>query len=834
MIATNRLHKTLVEFGYKAADVYDGYQFAAVDQPDLPVRQTAVAAFFDSPPSYRNAALGIVQVPAETSVESAVEAQRSLGAPFLIAISEKSVSAWSFTSRGPSKFDEAPVSEWANFSAKHSGIWRADAVRRAKAIHLRVARPSQQLLFDPATLFTIQTQVQSALDSLLRSFISYFESVPNRSALSLHNDYRVLFPLVFRLLAAKILYDREDRRLATVDPKNIEDVIDAISKLYSLAPLPIRWNVTTRAQLSDAWKTLLHGLHVRNIAADDLAFVYENVLITKETRKAFGTHSTPSAIAEYVVRSFNLPNDVNVESLRVYEPFAGSCVFLTAAMRRFKEMLPAEWSPSKMHKHLVSRFAASEIDQFACEIARLSLILADYPNANGWHINNEDLFEGQVLTNRLASADMVICNPPFEDFDDINGYGSAHKPVVALTSILERSPAYLGIVMPPGFGSHKKYRDLAKNVVAQYQDVELLELPEGTFRRASVSAVVLIAQDPRTTSTTSLTTVRKSTVHRTQRQTFEQTLQPSTTESIQIHPVQAPGFTGLTPLRDIWEYLGQNPRLGDLADVHRGLEWRGDQRLASSSRAEKGYRRGLHRIAESLAQFRILRTTYLNCREEALRGGAIQHRWQNPKIVCSAIRVSRGPWRLAACVDERGLVVSQQFFGIWLREGVHSELMLPPLAAILNSPVANAFSYIHDPEKGLRIETMKQLPLPTQEVAREVNALVEEYVSNAEQAGPLFHSSNRTLADILMEIDAKILAAYDLPPKLEKALLKFMNEGERPCQHSFGPYPGANESGAIPLKRLLAREAAAPSVKLAWEQLLVPLPAEVADVFDAV
>ena len=831
MIANNQLRKTLLELGYKATHVFDSYRFAAVDQPDLPVRESSLAAFFDSPPSYRNAALGVVRVPDGVAPESAVEAQRSLGAPYLIAISGSSLSAWTFTSRGPSKFDQAPVSEWVQFAARHAAAWGADRVRRIKTIQLRAQKSAQETLFDPTTLYTIQMQVQEALDALVRHFLGFFWSATQKSTLSLQRDYRILLPLAFRLLAAKILYDRGDSRITVVDRDSVEAVIDAVSQLYSLSPLSIRWNAVVRTQVNDSWKCLMSGLHVRNIAADDLAFVYENTLITPETRKAYGTHSTPAAVAEYIVRSFELPEGVGIESLNVYEPFAGSCVFLTAAMRRFKEILPAEWSQVRMHKHLVSHFSASEIDQFACEIARLSLILADYPNANGWHINNEDLFDDEILPDRLRDADMVVCNPPFEDFDEVNGYASIHKPVAALSAILDRKPAYLGIVLPTGFGSHKKYASVADRVVSQYLDVELLELPEGTFKHASIGAVALIAQSPRQAKSQSLTTIRKSTVYRSQRATFERTLEPSVTEAINVDPVRAPGFTGLKPLRDLWAYLAEYRRLGDVARVHRGLEWQGDQSGASSSRQEKGYRRGVHRIAESLSQFRLLKAIYLDCREESLRGGALRKRWDKPKILCSAIRMSRGPWRLAACVDEKGLIASQQFFGIWLLDDASAVASLNGLVSILNSPLANAFSFTHDPEKGLRVEVMRQLPLPAIDVGREVGALINEYAAAA-QDGPLFSAGARISEDILMEIDAKVLAAYDLPPRLEKMLLKFMNEGERPCRHPFGPYPGTDQPGAISLGvRISSKRTPETSLKT-WRQFLEPLPDDIADVFN--
>jgi hypothetical protein len=46
----------------------------------------------------------------------------------------------------------------------------------------------------------------------------------------------------------------------------------------------------------------------------------------------------------------------------------------------------------KRHEFLVKRISGDEIDAFACEVATLSLILADYPNANGWKVSERDLF----------------------------------------------------------------------------------------------------------------------------------------------------------------------------------------------------------------------------------------------------------------------------------------------------------------------------------------------------------------------------------------------------------------------------------------------------------
>lgn len=833
------LRTSLTSLGYLAANVFQGFRFAAVDLPSRPVREVDAAAFWDGPASYRTAALGVVRTAGNETARETVEATRSLGAPFLVVIEGDEASMWTYTGSGVTQLDSTPASEWQTLLGDRARFGPGP-IRQLKALQVREDAPSTALLFDPRTLYAIQANTQSALDDMLTQFLSHFDGEKVATGqLSLQTHYEVLFPLVFRLLAGKILIDREDIRVASVDADDPRQVIATVESLYSLPSQRLQWTKTRLAQLAAAWRALREGLYVCNVAADDLAFVYENTLITPETRKAFGTHSTPYSAADYVIRSLRLPEGNAAAQLRVYEPFSGACVFLTAALRRLKELFPQSWSVAKVHQHLVSNFVASEIDPFACEIARLALILADYPNHNGWRITREDLFEPDRLAERVSQCDVLLCNPPFEDFEEpLSGF-SVHKPVVLLDAIVKTPPSFVGVVMPSGFSSNKVYREHIRRICEIYGDVEVMKLPEGVFRHASIGAEVLIAQsrrdeDARRVDARDETTLRKSVVRRADWPLFTQTLQTSSSEMVQANPRKSPGLVALRPLRRVWDYLAGSPELGSVTEMHRGLEWTTDQREASRPKAAPGFRRGLHRSGESLAQFEVKQAVYLDTRASNLRGGAINYPWASPKLIANAIRTSRGPWRMAATVDTDGLLVSQQFYGIWLRESQATSLSLLELCAILNSPVANAFSFAHDEQKHLRKETLQKMPLPTTRISREVESLIGEYVSACEgDDGPLFTSRPKSAQELLMEIDALVLRAYDLPPRLERELLRFMGDGQRPSRMSFGGYPGtASDDAAISLHKRLAMSNA--EIRAAWRTLLVPLPKSVADVFDLV
>ena len=132
-----------------------------------------------------------------------------------------------------------------------------------------------------------------------------------------------------------------------------------------------------------------------------------------ETRRLFGIHSTPPAIAEYITR--HLPFEgLPLDQCRIFEPFAGHAVFLVAAMQRMRELMPHDMSSEERHRFFVERLCGIEIDDFAREVARLSLMLADYPNPDGWRLHGADALCSDLFDQELDAARIVLCNPPLK------------------------------------------------------------------------------------------------------------------------------------------------------------------------------------------------------------------------------------------------------------------------------------------------------------------------------------------------------------------------------------------------------------------------------------
>jgi hypothetical protein len=801
------LRTEIVKVGYGNSAVVENYVFSDVFAGVPGDRLVPLAAFTQTPPSYRNAAFGVI-APDTRDAETIVAEYRALGAPLLFLLSSDTVTVWQVRSQQPPRvIAQAPLDNLAALFAEHRQDWNPSAIHRAKSIGA-IDKNYQLDFVDAGLLPMVEGQVHAKLDRLIEQTLAETLRLYRRRG-NAQLDHRALFRATFRLLAAKVLQDRGHLLSKQWDPNDIDSVLETISQYYGLPRLADERADLHKRVFGAAWGQLRNGINFRNISSDDLAFVYENTLITPETRKHFGTHSTPRQVAEYVVSRLEFWRS-SPEAPDIYEPFAGAGVFLVAALRHLRELLPPEWSDRQRHDFVVKRITGDELDVFACEVATLSLILADYPNANGWKVSERDLFADNTLTRRARQARITLCNPPFEAFtaEERASYPemaarSTNKGAAVLNAILDAEPGGLGFVLPRAFLDEKQFQRERERVEELFAEIELVALPEGTFKHSTIESALLIARSPRELTVARSTTLRSSVVARRDRDRFLQFGQISESRSLSRPYNGERGHLWIRQLEPLWKYLDKRPRLGEVAELHRGIEWKDRQSEATSTSARAGYRRGFHN-ADSVRTFVLRQAVWMDTRPERLLYSAINLPWDRPKVIANAVRLSRGPWRLAAAIDSKGLVASQQLFGCWLK--AEASYSLETVAAILNGPVANAFVTVHSPAKGIRVSTMRSLPLPV-DVPNELPRLVADYIRLVTTSEfELGKTADSEAAFLLTQIDALILKAYELPPKLERELLELFRDAPRPTLHPWRHWLPADLSAAVPLHEYLSAE----------------------------
>ncbi|RCK40579.1 hypothetical protein TH25_24400 [Thalassospira profundimaris] len=821
MRAIDLIAKCVEETGYASAAIRRGYAFADVLEQNTSTRHADLAVFTQTPPSYRSAAFAAAEGKGRRP-EDVVTEHRALGAPLMFVIDDN-ISLWQVhPDKPPRLIDTYSTDAIPALFDQHRSDWHPEAIRRAKSIGaVDQAIPIQLDFVDAGLLPAIEGEIHVKLDRLLAEALEAADAVMDGKQL----DDRILFRTVFRLLAAKVLQDREHNFSADWDTSNLSSVLSGIEKYYNLGAVSLPPRGETKDAFVAAWEHLRTGINFSNISSDDLAFVYENTLVTPETRKHFGTHSTPRQVAEYIVRGLELWRH-DPATLHVYEPFAGAGVFLVSALRHIKENLPSRWSERERHDFLLNHISGDEKDPFACEVATLSLILADYPNHNGWHIRETDLYTKNTLDERMRGKNVILCNPPFEAFlaDERALYSlpdeTYSKPMLALSKALDAKPLALGFVLPRPFILGNQYSKLRRRIEETFGEVEVVELPDRTFGASDIEAAAVIAREPRpeNAAVPFYTHLTGTTVSGRERLDFLKMGRATDHRKVKRYVTDhASGNLWVPPLNDVWEYLSAYKKLDSIMRGSRGLEWTYSQSEAFSEEQQEGYKLGVYN-RRNIAQFQTPPRVWLDYREENIRVGYGQE-WDETKIIINSGRRGRGPWRMAASLDSAGLLYTQQFYGFWPLEKMDRASLLA-ITALLNGPVANAFIALHSPQKVIRKGAIYDIPVPPS-LPYAAAPHIEEYLAlcgNVE----LFTNNEERLEKLLTKIDAAVLDAYDLPPRLEAQLLSYFVGFKRPVKHRWTHW---DEAFPGPGLRLSERLSGKFDDRGAWiSEILKPLP----------
>ena len=167
-------------------------------------------------------------------------------------------------------------------------------------------------------------------------------------------------------------------------------------------------------------------------------------------------------------------------------------------------------------------------------------------------------------------------------------------------------------------------------------------------------------------------------------------------------------------------------------------------------------------------------------------GSAWQYDWNRPKAILNKAARSRGRWRIAAFPDSAGLACYQTFIGVWPTKSELFDEWL--LAAVLNSPVANAFVATREGKTDVTKETLTMIPVPlfTEAQRGTLRHLVRAYQKLTSDL-PLTRMKGEA-EGLLKQIDATVLSGYRLPPRIERQLLDFFRDQDRPIRHSFSDY----------------------------------------------
>jgi hypothetical protein len=761
----------------------------------------SLAAFSQRPFDSRSACLLAWDEPDNAPPHTHLARARQSGAPVVFICSGNELHWWKQgATNEPTEYLRVPANQIEGFFREHRDDLAPQTIYRAKTLG-RFDVTHQREFVDLGLMPAVEKEMGEAIQRLLLDQVAAL-----RGHLRMPKDITLeqgqwLVKSIFWLLGAKMLHDKSVEGFIRLNFDDVDQVFDRVARHYGQSAEAIITSERRRQALQAASSAIASRADLSLATTESLGYVYENTLITKEVRRELGTHSTPAYLIDYIVGRLEpwistMPEDER----RVFEPACGHSGFLVATVRLLTSLLKGERAaPSHRRAYLRKMVQGCDKDEFAIEIARLSLTLTDIPNPNGWNLHLKDAFASDVLEAAASKSPILLANPPFEAFkpEDKHRYARAFREptfVSKTAEMLHRSVTALpdggvfGLVIPQTLLHSKDGTAFRKLLVESTEFDEICLFPDKVFNFADVETAVLIGR-----KTSARTDATKALRYRRVREgevDFFKSAYRATSDLAVAHERFQRNDTfdlRVPDLEEIWAAVAHHPKLGDLVEIGQGFSFIGEDQenypkgqKRTSLVPKKGFHEGFENLGSGVMTHQLPPTVYLNLSPEIVRRQLAGTKIATPQVLLNYAPMQRDKWCVLALNDGVGMPASGRFV---LARSVADDLKLSVLWALLNSPVANAFAYTHSSKRDILVGTWRQFPIPriSSESSQQIEAAANAYLAAVHAFENDFSLKNDEDRDADLEalrvlhwrMDAEVLKLYALPVELERKLLDY-------------------------------------------------------------
>ncbi|MEZ6110756.1 MAG: N-6 DNA methylase [Pirellulaceae bacterium] len=723
-------------------------------------------------------------IPESPDTRSSVESFRSVGAPLVFVCCHDGIQWWKLGRDSAEWLESIPEARLESFFREHQHQFSPDAIYRAKTLG-RVRGEYQLNFVDIGMMPLLEEEVGTALSRLISRNVADLKQRVGWDDVN-NEQGQWLLQTIFWLVSGKILRDKEVPGFEDIQLDDVEDVFERVARHYGTQPFKAG-SKQKREALQESARTIDRFSSLSLTTTESLAYVYENTLISKQTRTQLGTHSTPSYLIDYVLGHLaDWIEEIPENDRSVFEPACGHAGFLVAAMRLLTQLLPDDKAiPSRRGPYLRSRLHGTDIDPFALELARLSLTLTDIPNPDGWDLRVEDMFVGNRLAEQTKGNTILLANPPFANFgdDELSKYAKAGTNIVVKNkaaemlrlTLAELTPgSVFGVVLPQTVLHGAFAKDVRRFLIENFELREISLFPDKVFPFSDAESAVIVGRRLNA-GMKSHDKVRFRRIRERQMPKFITAYEASTSQRIeQKRFKQANKWDLRIPdLEEVWQYLANYPTANDLAELGTGLVYHGKDLPQGvptfSDEHFDGAVQGYVSMERGLPLHELPTLYWMNLSEDATlrrRAGVVTG---VPQVLMNYARVSRGPWRLKAFIDSVGRPVTSSFLTVRSRA--------TPLAvvwALMSSAIANTYAFCHLGKRHNIVGDMRRVPMPKAHSFAGIEVAANAYIAAA-SAG----SDSETLRSLMSKLDAQVLRQYDLPLDLEQSVLSLFTDWKR-------------------------------------------------------
>lgn len=776
--------KSLYNIGYPKNYIKFDYQFSDFFEKTPVLRATNIGVFGREPFDYRSACISINYLDEDNKINP--YNFRAFGSPHLFFIKNGYTERWNNNANDIKRIETIDTNNLPNYIKDNSKHLKPEYIIRKKSDFGKPSHFQPHLFIDSGLIMALDHEASIRVDYIIRNLISDIEYIFKAEDKSYQVEH--LFKLIFLLLTAKLLNDRDIITDPPIDFSNHKTVIEGVSNFYS-SKIYNKLSTINDEIIKSAVAEISKTISLRNLSIDTLTYIYENTFVSPESRKRLGIHSTPSYVADYILSLIPF-EELPQNKLNVFDPMCGHGIFLVSAMRKLKNYLPIEWNGKKRHQYFTKHLLGVEIDSFAIEVAQMCLTLADFPEANGWQLKQSNIFKGKYLEQFCEETTLFVGNPPFE-YENFESK-QYPKPALLLERALPKLPknSFIGIVLPSSFLDSVDYRKTRESFLRNFSILSITNLPPNTFLHSSSETSTIVARKGESKKHIYYSEVNSIHIDKF-KYDYSKTWEIKLTQDY----FKNKKSLKVPLLNEIWTYLDAYEKLDSITEIKIGVQNEPSLVKPKIDYKEDQFENSVPAIISPKTEFYQYLTNqkyFIPSDVKKRRRLAWDYDWTIPKVVVPTGRVSAGPWKFAAALDYEGRFATRNFFAIWSK---NEKITIEVIAAILNSPIAAAYVFTSSTGRSIPRRVYKSIPIPKDVLyySEEITSMVKDFMS-------FLGVNDFSNANIkLLEIDALILKLYKLPPEFEFKLLRLFYNQKRPVPFDFwGYYPKEYDSW-IPL-----------------------------------
>ena len=779
------VQEALLTIGYDGRAIVANYDFAvpgnqnALDHVDL--------AAFSDPVRHdlHTSCIAAQRVSSETNVQPILDKLSYLATPFALILETDGVDIWPVTRiERPEPLARVPYDRLTQFFVEHAGDFRPDILAAAKI------KGHQLSFFD-----LDRTLLQFAYEATQHILVERFETAVSAARHSLRiagqkvtGDHT---KAVLQILAAAVLEDKHllgDDRSSTVG-ELIRRSASRYGQYFDVHSLSrIGHDV---AQVT--FEALRHNVTFRSFTNEMLGYFYENAFVDQQVRRELGIYYTPQSIAKRILTRLPV-EDIPPSDRVVFDGSSGSGNLLLAGYERLSDLLPNGWDRDKKHEYLVQRIHGVDVDQFAAQVAGLSLFFIDLPAGDAWDVRAAD-FLTSGSTRLPKPPTILVGNPPFEELRSSEGR-RLQRASLFLTKYLDLlgSGGLLGMVLPETFLENSSCRDARRRLLQECEILELWHLPEGIFPMSNVATVIVLAKKLPAMPNSLRGPVR---VERVAASSYERNqflngarprfsyVVPSTTAWAEDPDSRV--FS--SPLESsVWGAIRVPRRLRDVALIRNGIIPGKSQQAThfDNYRRSTEWRPWLDGASDLEPYALKPRTTRYVRYPGNLQWPRLDletvFALPKSKVLLNSGRAPGNPWRIYAAIDDFGYFPSQNIHCVMPKE---RSVSLEELVAVLNSSVASAWVDSRNRKRWIGRDTLRDMPFPifTDSMRKSVIARVTEIITLKQRE--LGGSSRQRpyaekIRELALSIDELVYDAFEVGEEGRKMLNRLFAGYRRP------------------------------------------------------